>query len=333
MEQNIFAKTFASLTKRSLPIVIGASLLLADPFPSEAARSGSRSGGSSFRSAPRSSYSAPRSSTRLGGSTTFAPPRTNNIIIAPSMGYGYSPFGFGGGFGFGYMPFFMSPNLLVPLLFAYLAFNVLSNRVGGSSFSDDGDDVMSSLGSGATLLKIQVSLDDDWSKSGNIMDTLAKISSKESDLSSRRQLSRLLSDTSLALLRKSGDWNAVAYKGDLFRSSNKELEPAFQKLAISERSKFEQEVVDNNSYSGAVSRPTQVVVSLVVALRGRAQAYSERITSTKMLRECLQNLAADALTDDGNNIMAVELLWTPSEPGLTISERELIEDYPELLKL
>jgi uncharacterized membrane protein len=76
-----------------------------------------------------------------------------------------------------------------------------------------------------------------------------------------------------------------------------------------------------------------VVVSLVVALRGKAQAYADKVNSTRQLKDCLQNLAADALTDDGENIMAVELLFTPSEPGMILSERDIVEDYPELLRL
>jgi len=51
------------------------------------------------------------------------------------------------------------------------------------------------------------------------------------------------------------------------------------------------------------------------------------------VKKCLQGLAADALTDEGENIMAVEVLWTPSEPGTVISERDIVEDYPELLRL
>jgi len=302
--------------------------------PAEAARSGSRSGGSSFRSAPSS-----RSSTRLGGSTSsYAPVRpSNNIVIAPMGGFGYSPFyspfGFGGGFGFGISPFsFVSPNVLVLGLAAYIAVQVLSNRVGGSDFSNFDD--AGSLGSGATLMKIQISLNDDWSKKGNIMDTLSVVSSKYSDLSSRNTLSQLLSDTSLALLRKSGDWNAVAYEGEVFRGgSSRDVEPAFQRVAVRERSKFEQETSGVTRYTGVDSCPTQVVVSLVVALRGRAQAYADKVSSTRQLKDCLQNLAADALTDDGENIMAVELLFTPSEPGAILSERDIIEDYPELLKL
>ena len=182
-------------------------------------------------------------------------------------------------------------------------------------------------------MKIQIALDDDWARRGNVMETLAAIASKQSDLSSRRALSQLLSDTSLALLRKSADWNSLYYSGEFFNERrSRDCEPAFQKLAISERAKFEQETSGGRYLEGS-SKPTQVVVSLVVALRGKAQAYVDNINSSRGLRECLQNLAADALTDEGDNIMAVELLWTPSEPGATITPRELIEDYPELIKL
>ena len=38
-------------------------------------------------------------------------------------------------------------------------------------------------------------------------------------------------------------------------------------------------------------------------------------------------------TDDGENVLAVELLWTPSQPGKTLSEKGLIMDYPDLIRL
>jgi len=271
----------------------------------------------------------------MSGYATVRP--SNNIMIAPMGGFGYSPFyspfGFGGGFGFGISPFsFMSPNVLVLGLAAYIAVQVFANRAGGSDFSNLDD--VGSLGSGATMMKIQVALDDDWSRKGNIMDTLSVVSSKYSDLSSRGALSQLLSDTSLALLRKSGDWNAVAYDGEFFRGgSSRDIEPAFRRVVVKERSKFEQETSGVTRYSEVDPRPTQVVVSLVVALRGKAQSYADKVNSSKQLKECLQNLAADALTDDGENIMAMELLFTPSEPGICLSERDIIEDYPELIRL
>ena len=51
------------------------------------------------------------------------------------------------------------------------------------------------------------------------------------------------------------------------------------------------------------------------------------------LRAALQALAADAMSQDGDNILGVEVLWTPSERGSSLSEREVIEDYPELLRI
>jgi uncharacterized membrane protein len=55
--------------------------------------------------------------------------------------------------------------------------------------------------------------------------------------------------------------------------------------------------------------------------------------SVTEIRNCLQSLAADALTDEGDNVMAVEVLWTPTDPSQTLSDRDLISDYPELIKL
>ena len=55
--------------------------------------------------------------------------------------------------------------------------------------------------------------------------------------------------------------------------------------------------------------------------------------SVTSLRAALQALAADAMSQDGDNILGVEVLWTPSERGSSLSEREVIEDYPELLRI
>ena len=54
------AALFEKMKKAVLPIVLGASIMLGDASNAEAARSGGRSGGSSFRSSP-----SPRSSTQV----------------------------------------------------------------------------------------------------------------------------------------------------------------------------------------------------------------------------------------------------------------------------
>jgi len=248
-----------------------------------------------------------------------------------------SPFGFGYG-GFGISPLSFIPinlNVLVLGGIAYGLYTVIKNRAGGSDFSESADE--SSLGSGSTVCKIQIALDSNWND-GNIMQTLANIAEQNGQMSSRNDISRLLADASLALLRRQNDWNAAAFEGEKFNMfNNKETEAFYQRMVVKERSKFEVETTPEATMKGTVRRdivvPTQAVVSIVVAMRGSSNAYSKSPRSLSEIRNCLQNLAVDAATDDGENVMAVEVMWTPSEPGVVITDNDLIEDYPELIKL
>ena len=334
----ILASLKLNMQNKVLPVLLGAAVLLG-PLggkveDANAARSGGRSGGSSFRAAPsvRSSSTALRSSY---GNSGYGGGRGMTIMPVMPM---YSPFGFGGGFGFSPFGGFMPINLNVIILagVAYAVYTALSNRAGGSDFSNDG--TSGSLGNGASVLKLQLSLSSDWNQPGNIMETLTRLAERNSAMTGRTDLSRLLSDSSLALLRRQSDWNSAAYEGEQFMFGPQKAEPYFQRLAVSERAKFEEEnssstvAVIKSSNSGT-SKPTEVVVSLVVAIRGSSSAFQKNVNSVSDVKKCLQGLAADALTDEGDNIMAVEVLWTPSEPGTVISEREIIEDYPELIRL
>ena len=239
---------------KNIPAILGtACLLLASPMNSFGASSGGRSGGSSFRSSP----SRP-SSTRLNS-------------YSPSSSYGYSstplytpmpmysPFGFG----FGISPFSFIPinfNLLLIGGIAYAVYTVLSNRIGGSDFSNENE--VGSLGSGSTVVKLTIGLDEDWSKSGNIMETLANLASRKGSVSSRSELSSLLSDASLALLRKQSDWNSASVKGERFGGSK--AEPFFQRLAIEERSKFEKETQGSKILiTSSERKPTQAIVTII----------------------------------------------------------------------
>lgn len=130
---------------KSLLAVMVASVFLNFAMPDAAfaasrsgGRVGGRVGGSSFsRSAPRASAPrasatrvAPRSSGKTvinnnygGGYGGYGGGRTN-VIISPSVGFGYSPFGFGGlglgygGFGIGGFGFGYNPALSLGLTFA-----------------------------------------------------------------------------------------------------------------------------------------------------------------------------------------------------------------------
>jgi uncharacterized membrane protein len=332
--KNGFDSFITTLKSKVMPAVVGASLLLNTPDVSNAVPSGGRSGGSSFRSSGGggSSFRSP-SSTRMYGSPSVRSYAPSPITVMPMYTPFYSPFGFSPlGFG-GFMP--INFNVLLIAGIAYVVYTSLKNRTGGSDFTGDGIE-SGSLGSGATVLKIQVALNSDWASSNNVMNTLSRLADKNSAMNGRNDLATLLNDASLALLRKQNDWNAAAYEGEYFNGGGRRAEPAFQQLAVKERAKFEEETssVATIAPSAVGSTPTQVVVSIVVAMRGKSSGYlSGPVRSEADVARCLQGLATDALVDEGDNVMAVEVLWTPSEPGNTISPRELITDYPELLKL
>jgi uncharacterized membrane protein len=323
-----------SINAKVLPALLGASLSLFTLSPMDvanAARSGGRSGGASFR-APRSmgSGTSLRGSSRgySGGGYSRGYGPSINIMPSPffsPFGFGYYGMGFGGGGGL--------TNLILLGAIAYVVLNNFS-RVGGADFGDDDD--MGALGNGATVMKLQIAMSTDWAEPGNTIETLTRLAEKNNALSGRRELASLLSESSLALLRRSKDWNACAYEGEKFMFGPSKAEPYFQNLAIRERSKFEEETPSDmmlvKSAANSNSQPTEMVVSLLVALRGSSTAYTESVRSVGDAKKMLQNLAADALTDEGNNVMAVEILWTPSEPGNVLTERDLIEDYPELIK-
>ena len=335
--------------KKGMAALLGTLFFLNTPDISHALQSGGRSGGSSFRSSgsTRSYSSGGRGG---GGYSSFSSPtiRTGPSINVMPM---YSPFGYGGGFGFspfGFSPFgFIPLNLNVIILAgaAYLVYNALSNRMGGADFSSG----VGSSGSVdcASVVKLTVSLDANWGDDRNIMSQLTNLASRYNAMTERSDLSKLLSETSLALLRSKGDWNSASYKGDTFRESSfQKAESSFQQLAIQERAKFDEEnssesssaalnlIKPSNRFDGKVSLPTQAVVSIVVALRGQNEvAKLGKVQSNTDVMRVLEQLASAALVDEGENVMALEVLWSPSAKGVTLTERDLIMDYPELLKL
>ena len=338
---NVFVKKGSSSLFQSLvnfkfvsASMAAIALVFLPLLPAFAIPSGGRSGGSSFRSSSSSSRSSSSSSrSSYGGSTAryYGSSYSSgpNIIIAPS--YGFNPF-----FGFGYMP--INFNVLLIMMAISGAYYLFSSRVGGSSFSNNDED-SGSLGSGATVIKLQIGLDADWSDSLNIMRILSDISSKQNSLTTRSAISSLLSDAAIALLRKQADWNSATCEGQVFNSISK-AEPLYQRISVSERTKFERETTGDgllNDYATLKPRGsnTQAVVSLVVAMRGKSEAYlgTSGVRSVADVRRCLQSLASEALTDEGENVMGVEVLWTPSETGMVLSEREIVTEYPELMKI
>jgi len=161
-----------------------------------------------YSSPPSSSYSSP----------SYGPTIRSRTYITPVPTVPYSPFG-GFGFGFPFSPFptygygfgiGINPvDLIILGGLAYGAISLLNKGVSGSQWGLD-EAEPSSLGTGVTVLKVQVALNvADRSSPDSILGQLDNIASG-ADVSSRAGLARLVSSTALALLRSSNDWVAAA---------------------------------------------------------------------------------------------------------------------------
>jgi uncharacterized membrane protein len=121
-------------------------------------------------------------------------------------------------------------------------------------------------------------------------------------------------------------------------SSVASLESAFNKVSLQERSKFEQETLVNvagrrrsstfSNRSGSSKPDELIVVTLLVATSSKVDLPS-RINSLSELQQALKALGAIP----SDNVMGVEVMWTPQADGDYYTRDEIITDYPNLRQL
>ncbi|TMX02093.1 hypothetical protein EJD97_022579 [Solanum chilense] len=155
------------------------------------------------------------------------------------------------------------------------------------------------------------------------------------DTSTPEGLSFVLTETTLALLRHPG-YCISAYSSVDVKRSMEEGENRFNQLSIEERGKFDEETLVNVNNIRRKSSTSQratgfsneyIVVTILVAAEG---AYKlPTINGSGDLKEALQKIASIP----SSRTLAVEILWTPQNENDTLSERQLLEDYPLLRPL
>ncbi len=295
-----------------------ATLVFGHASDAMAARAGGRVGGGSFR-APRSTYVRP------------SPSR------APRGGYG----GYGGGFGF---PF------LFPLfgfgggfggLFTIVIFIAIANFLVRSFQSATSDNEYGYGGTSAspklTVARVQVGLLADARELQADLNRMAE----SANTSSTQGLTQVLQESTLSLLRHPEYW----IYGDS-NSSQARLESAeaeFNRMALIERSKFSKETLSN--VNDKVLRPSAsedaakgdlavaeapgeyIVATLVVAAQGKLDL--PKIQSSDDLRRALSQLGSVS----SDELVALEVLWTPQSEGETLSSDEVLASYPSLKRI
>jgi uncharacterized membrane protein len=290
-----------------------------------AARSGGRVGGGSFR-APSRTYSSPnRSPSGYGGG-----------YRGGYGGGGYYP---GGGFGFPFiLPFvgFGGASSLFGIFIAIAIANFLIRSFRSAGVGNDGMDAYGDSSNPAvSVARLQIGL---LAQARELQVDLNRLANT-ADTSSNAGLTKVLQETTLSLLRSPEYW---AY-ADAESSQTRLLaaEQAFNQLAIAERSKFTGETLSNVNAqisqakakaaigsSGELALPDApgeyIVATILVATQGPLNL--PKISNTDDIRTALNKIGSVS----SEQLMAVEILWTPQVSGETLTADELIAEYPNL---
>jgi len=279
------------------------------------AASGGRIGGGSFR-APARSFTAPSRS-----------------YTAPSGG-GYYP---GGGFGFPFiLPFFGFGGGFGGLFSLLIVFAIANFLINAFRNASEERTIAAVTNPKVAVAKVQVGL---LAQARELQADLEKLA-RRADTSTPEGLANVLQETTLALLRHPEYW---AYAGSESQQARLEAaEAQFNRLALTERSKFSEETLSNfNSQlkqaspasltiaeqpgSLATQPPGEyIVVTVLVAAQG--QLDLPKVTSAETLRQALQQIGAVS----GDRLMALEVLWAPQAAGDVLTSDDLLVMYPNL---
>ncbi|CAJ1961028.1 unnamed protein product [Sphenostylis stenocarpa] len=306
------SNTLEALKKPAVAVLLAGLLLMYDPNSAFGA-SGGRMGGRSFSSSSSSSrsYSVPRTS-GSGFSYSapyYAPSPFGGVYVGPAVGVGV---GAGSSFFF----------ILVGFLAFVLVSGFLSDRSEGSVLT--GADK-------TTVLKLQVGLLGMGRTLQRDLNRIAEVA----DTSTSEGLHYVLTETTLALLRHP-DYCISAYSSVDIKRGIEDGEKRFNQLSIEERGKFDEETLVNVNNIKRQSTRSQrangfsneyIVITILAAAEGEHKLPS--INGSGNLKDALQKLGSIP----SNKLLAVEVLWTPQNENDTLSERELLEDYPLLRPL
>ncbi|KAL3156595.1 hypothetical protein ABBQ38_000885 [Trebouxia sp. C0009 RCD-2024] len=323
-------KVVSFLLKSSAAVALVLALTFGSISSAEAARSGGRMGGSGFSAARSgsSSYSGGSSSRSYGGSLGGSSSRS----YGGSTGYGsfFGP-GLAGGYGYGYGGGFGGPVVvqrsdggsgLITILVVIAAIFVISQVAGNFAGNDNG-----SGGGQATVCTVQVGL---LGSARGLQRDLERIAGR-ADTNTPDGLHYVLQETVLSLLRNP-DYCVYGDGGTKNPRGLDGAEDAFNEVVLQERGKFKEETLVNvggrSRRSSLKSRgdgmSELIVVTIIVAAEGGVKV--PKISSREELTKALNKLGALR----SEQILAVEVMWTPQDENDTYTRDELFLDYPTL---
>ena len=301
---------FKSWRQALLAIALALVLVFAQADGALAARTGGRIGGGSFRM------------------PSSRPSHTRVYSRGPDTYRG----GYGGGIGFPFLlPLFgfggFSSLFSIFLLLAIASFLVRTFRTVAAGTAQNTDVT--------SVAKVQVGLLAGARDLQSDLDNLARTANTET----KAGRSRVLQESTLALLRHPEYWvyaHAREYKTKL-----EAAEAKFNQFSIAERMKFSEETLSNvEGQVQALARKTKlskeqldnlivpsaeyIVVTLIVGCLGSLEIPP--LHNLTDLQEALRKLGAIPRDD----LLAMEVLWTPQDPTDTLTSEDLLLYYPDL---
>lgn len=273
---------------------------------------------------------AQRTGGRIGGRSGFRSTSSSSNLSTPRTSTGSSFFFFPMfGWGFGGVSF-----IGVLFFMAFLYFFVLRPRISRNddTYEDEPQYAYSAPAGKPNVFTVDVAVRSTAAK--DLQKRLEELGAS-GDLATPEGLSRLLRETSLALMRRKAE-----IAGASMQSKEKlpiaDAERVFDQQVNKARSRYTVDVVSSEEGKLRKSQAPEdigkdgileyLVISFIVAARGNFAMPKEPL-QMKTLEDVLSQLGAIP----GNQILGVEIVWTPGDPNDSLTSDQLSESFPELM--
>ncbi|MEM6598741.1 MAG: DUF1517 domain-containing protein [Cyanobacteria bacterium P01_C01_bin.69] len=183
-----------------------------------------------------------------------------------------------------------------------------------------------------TITQLQVAM---VSEARHVQQTLNQIAA-ETDMGTPDGLTLALRETVVTLLRSPETWtHAIATSKTV--NTKQEAKQHFEALSIDERSKFDVESMAN--IDGKVTQKkiveraedvaSHIVVTLIVGTAHDSAVIDTPVMSGEELRSALKRLGSITL----DYLMVYEVLWSPQDESDSLTDEELLLNYPKMFQL
>ncbi|GAX77304.1 hypothetical protein CEUSTIGMA_g4750.t1 [Chlamydomonas eustigma] len=183
-----------------------------------------------------------------------------------------------------------------------------------------------------TVCKLQVGMFGDINKWQSKLDQIAT----KYDTGDEEGLHHIFTDSLMLVLRNMEYAGYATSAGKTFDNID-DAEQKFNSVLMEERLKFKEETlvnVDGRKKTSVLEAKGSeegldrwLCMTLLMAVEGKIKI--PKIGSPYELKQVLTNLGGIS----ADNLVAIELLWTPQETNDSYSRQELLEDYPSLVTL